>query len=798
MAGWIDDFRWALRALLRAPGFTALAALLLALGIGANLAIFTLVRDTLLRPLPYGDSGRLVALWEQTPRRGGLRDWFSAADFLDWQRESSRLESLCALSTTAMNLGGGLEPERVKVGRVSWNFLDVLRTAPALGRGFVPEEDAPGAARVALLTHEFWRRHGGDPALVGRSLRLDGVDVQVVGILAPGFDFLHRTAHSDLFMPLALTGPERANRQRHWLTGVGRLRPGVSPRQAEQELGAICGRIEKASPGTNDGYTAQVAPLRDEIVKDARATLWTLLGAVAFVLLIACANVANLLLARSSRRTLELGVRAALGADRGRVRRLLLAESILLGLLGGLLGLAACRAVQGGLAATLGLPGIPSEGWGTLPAALVLALASAILSGLLPAQRFSRGEPGKALQEGARGLGAPAHHRLTRLLVAAETALATALLIGAGLLTRTLIHLQTVAPGFDPAAIVIQVALPASRYPGNAAQGDFAARIKARLEAIPGVESAGVMDNLPLSGSMRSAGYDVDPGTPSAPDQEAFCYRASPGTFRSLGIPLLRGRDFEPADRDAAVVSESVARRHWKDQDPLGKRLYIDTEPRHGMTIVGVAGDVRHASLAAGPRAGFYMPLLDPGPPAITAPGVVLVVRARASAGALAPAFRQALRELDPELPLGPVRTMGDLMDQNRKDARARGILFGGFSLLALALSGAGIFGVVSFLTGMRLREMGIRAALGAGAWEIAGLVVGQGLRMIAAGAAAGLLLALALSRALHAQLAGVGSMDPATYAAAASLVAACGILACAAPALRASRVDPAECLRSE
>lgn len=798
MTGILDDLKWALRSLARTPGFTLLAALLMALGIGVNLAIFTLVDRTLLRPLPYGRPDGLVALWEQVPARGILRDYFSAADFLDWQRESTRIRSMCALSTGAVNLSGALEPERVRQGRVSWNFLDVLDVRPALGRGFLPSEDAPGAPRVALLTHEFWRRHGGDPAMVGRSLRLDGNDVLVVGVLPPGFDLGHRVAHMEIFTPLALTGAERASRNRHWLTAVARLQDGVSPRAAEEELKSICARILAAEPGNNHGQTARVAPLRDEVVKDAKGTLWALLGAVGFVFLIACSNVANLLLARASRRSLELAVRSALGAGRARVFRLLMAESFLLGLLGAILGWAASRMVLTGLAALLGIPESSGGAWGQAAFALALSLAAALLSGLLPASRFSAVDPGPALRDGLRTSGTPGQHRLAGLLVAAETALATALLIGAGLLIRTLVNLQRVTPGFDPAAIVVQVALPASKYPGNGPQGEFARRIQARLEAIPGVEAASVMDNLPLSGSMRQAGYDLEPGVPSQADQLAFCYRSAPGYFRSMGIPLVRGRDFEPGDANAALVSESFARRHWGAQDPVGRRVFIDAEDRHAMTILGVVGDVRHESLAMPARPGFYMPLLDPGPAYITAPGLVLVVRAKVPPAALLPAFKQALREVDADLPLGPVRTMEELMDLNRKDARARGILFGGFSLLALVLAGAGIFGVVSYLTGMRQREMGIRAALGADRDDLLGLVMGQGLRMVAAGGAAGLVLAILLARGLQSQLHGVGTLDPVAYGLAAGLVALGGLLACLVPALRAARVDPAVALRAE
>ena len=791
-----DDLKWALRSLARAPWFTALAVILLALGIGANLAIFTLVQRTLLRPLPYGHPDRLVAVWEQVPRRGTTRDYFSAADFQDWQRASTRLKNLCALSTGAMNLAGDGEPARVRVGRVSWNFLATLEVTPALGRGFLPEEDTPGAPKVALVTYEFWRKRGSDPAMVGRSLRLDGVDTQVVGVLPPGFDLAHRVAHSELFTPLALTPAELANRQRHWLTAVARLEGGATRSEAQDELKAVCERIAVMDPQNNAGYSARLSPLRDEGVKDAKGTLWALEGAVLFVFLIACTNVANLLLARGFRRQPELGVRAALGADRSRLIRLLLAESAVLGLLGGALGLLVCGWLLTGLASLLGLPPGTGDFWSLLPAAFGLSVAGALLSGALPISRFSAVHPGQAMRDGARSTPTPGQHRLSRWLVAAETALATALLVGAGLLVRTLVHLQTVKPGFEPKAIILQVALPGPRYRGNASQGEFARRAQARLEALPGVQAVGVMDNLPLSGSMRQAGYGVD-GLPDQPDQEAFCYRAAPGYFRAMGIPLSRGRDFDPSDRSVAIVTDSFARRHWPGQDPLGHRLSLEADDPHGLTIIGVVGDVSHESLALPPRPGFYTNLLDPEPAYLTAPGLVLVIKAQSPPAALLPALRAAVRDLDPDLPLGTVKTMADFMDQSRQDARNRGLLFGGFSLLALVLAGAGMFGVVSFLTGMRVREMGIRAALGASRGDLSALVLGQGLRMLAAGGVAGLLLALALARALQGQLHGVSALDPATYALAALLMAGVGVLACALPAWRAAGVDPAVALRN-
>ena len=797
--GLLEDLKWALRSLARTPGFSLLAAFILALGIGANTAIFSLVDQALLRPLPYPAPGRLVALWEQTPLRGGLREYFSAADFQDWQSEATQFKAMAALTPAAMNLTGALEPERLKVGRVSGTFFTVLGVRPVLGRGFLPEEDVPGAPRVTVATHEFWqRRLGGDPGAVGRSLRLDGADVLLVGVLPPGFDCAHRIAKSDLFTPLALTDAERNNRNRHWLTAVGRLREGATVQGAELELKGICARLERENPGTNAGYSARVAPLRDELVRDAKGTLWALLGAVGFVLLIACANVANLLLARGARRQRELAIRSALGADRGRLFRLLLAESALLGLLGGAGGWLAAGVIGQGLAAQLGIQ--PGQGRAAvLVFTLGVSLAAALLAGLTPAWQFSAADRGEALKEGAKGSASPAHNRLRGLLVAAEVALATALLIGAGLLLRTLHHLQNVAPGFQArGAFTIQVTLPARKYPGNGAQGDFARRILPRLEAIPGVQAASAMDVLPLSGYLRGAGYDVEGLPPTKEGFESICHRASPGYFRAMGIPLLRGRDFEPQDTQAVIVNEVLARRHWGQGDPLGQRLRVGGDDHPALTIVGVVGDVRHDGLAQEPRAECYVPLLDPGSPDITAPYVVLVLRSQVPPQGLLPALKRALGDVDPELPLGAVRTMEEMLDQNRKDARARGILFGGFAALALVLAGVGIFGVVSFLTGLRTREIGIRMALGAQLRDVLGLVVGQGLRMVAAGLGAGLLLAFCLGRLLQAQLHGVGPLDPLTYGLVAVLLALVGALACLLPAVRAGRVDPVVALRNE
>ncbi|WP_306598607.1 ABC transporter permease [Geothrix sp. 21YS21S-2] len=772
------NLRWALRSLAGTPGFTAMAVLILALGIGANAAIFGLVDRALLRPLDYPGAERLVAVWETHTNDGSITS-VSPADFLDWRREARGFDALAAVCNTSVNVAGGIEPARAFGLRASWTFFRVVGVAPALGRGFLPEEDATGASRVVILSHGFWmRQFGGDPAVVGRSVSLDGSDALVVGVMPRGFRFDFMGDRLDLILPAAFSAEETERRGWHFLGVVGRLAPGMKLAGARSEMTRVAAALAVAHPASNTRRSAQVVPLRDELVRDARGTLLFLLGAVAFVLLAACANLLNLMLARKARRQRDQAIRTALGASPWDLGSQALTESALLGLLGGLAGWLPAQAAMSGLVRLLALPAhLDRPGWDFRMAGfiLLLSVATALVLGLAP------------------GPGATAHNRLRGVLVTAEVALTTLLLVGAGLMVRSLSHLRTLDPGFQPDQLVMAtLTVPARAYPALEDRAAFIRRLRDRVEAIPGVASAAASDTLPFAGSTWTTSYDVE-GQPAQEGRIAIAHHVSPAYFRTMGIPLLRGRELEQGERDGAVVSRRFARRHFGEGDPLGRRVAL--ERGQWLRVVGVAGDVRHNGLARDPEPEIYLPLTLGGPTSQSLGSFALVARGPA---ALAPALRGALREVDPDLPLGTVRAMASLVDQDRQATRAGSVLLGAFAALALLLAAVGIYAVLSFITGMRRRELGIRMALGATARDILGLVLGQGLRWIGAGIACGLAGAVALGRFIQSQIHGVRAGDPATLGAAALLLVAVGLAACLLPALRALRVDPWAVLRSE
>ncbi|MFN8010343.1 MAG: ABC transporter permease [Holophagaceae bacterium] len=802
MTVFLNDLAYAFRGLLRTPGFTLVAVLTLALGMGANTAIFSLVDRLLLRPLPLPEPGRLMVVTEYSSGSGAPRDNLSWPDFEDLRRDATAFTGLAATRNAGVNLTGDGEPEQLRAGMVTPNFFDVLQVAPRLGRTFTGEEGKPGGPRGVLLTDALWRRRfGADPALVGRSLRLDGEDVPVLGVLPPGFEFPYQLRGAELFLPLALSPDQLRARGSHFLGGVGRLKPGVGVEAARQEVAALVARLTQAYPETNANYVGKVVPLQEEVVRRSRPLMWTLLGAVGFVLLIACANVANLLLARSAGRERELAIRAALGADRRRLVAQLLTESLVLGLAGAILGLLLAQAAAGGLLQLLPLrvpAAEPLLDGRVLAFTGSLALGTVLVFGALPAFQATRADLQEGLREGAKGSASPVHQRLRAGLVAAEVALATALLVSAGLMLRSLWDLERVDPGFRAEGVAAaSLDLPPRKYPDAAARRAFVGRVLQRLQASPGVQSVAAADLIPLNGMTTSSSYAVEglPDTDRPP--VALHQDVSPDYFRTLGIPVLRGRPFEPGDSGVVMVSESLARHHWPGQDAVGKRLSLSGSGGPWLTVVGVAADVRYESLAEAPASQFYLPLLDPAADGDRIP--LLTVAARGtSAAALKPLLKAALREADPELPVTRLRTLGELLDQDRRDARSRGILFTLFAALALVLAGVGIYGVTSTLVAQRTREIGIRMALGAQVRDVLGMVLAQGLRTLALGSALGLAATLALGRLLRSQVAGLAAADPLTCAAVLATLAAVALAATLLPALRAAKVDPAVALRTE
>ncbi len=796
-----DDLRRAFISLLKSPAFTITSVLILALGIGANAAIFSLVDRVLLRSLPFPASERLVVLWGHNTLRGGLTEPLSAPDFLDWQREAGTLEGMAAVESDGLNLTGGAEPESLPAGRVSWNFFRVIGVHPALGRDFTPEEDRVEGPRAVILSDELWkRRFGGDPGILGRTIPLNGVDTLVVGIMPPRFSFDHYMARASIFLPISFSHKQLDGRGNHFFSAVARLKPGATPAQCEAELRGIADRLAKEHPNTNANYTARVVPLREELVRNSKGTLLVLGGAVAFVLLIACANLMNLMLARSARRQRELAIRAALGASPAGLVWSALCESLVLGFLGGLAGLALGRWILAGLLRVLG-----SEAAAIGPMHLdaravaftfILSMGSAVAFGLIPALKAEGRHLADSLKEG-KGSSNASHPRLRGLLVATETALATALLIGAGLMLRSLMHLQAVDPGYRPDHVLTsRITLPPYKYGDEAARLAFMDELRRRLEATPGVVAVGLNDTSPLSGSTSTSSYDVG-DQQSADGQVALSHHITPGYFRAMGIPILQGRDLAPGEA-GVLINRTFALRHFAHSNPLAGRVSLDGQNDPYLPVVGVVGDVRHHGPAAGIMAEMYFPVTARRAGGESLNFFTVVLRTGPEPRTMVPALRGILRDLDPDLPLAGTRTMEELLSRERQGAQIRSILVGSFAALALLLSGVGIYAVISFLTGMRTREIGVRMALGAQVRDVVRLVVGQGLRMALWGVAAGVAISLALGRAVDSQITGVRSWDPVTFTLVAAVLALVGILACLLPALRAARVDPLVALRSE
>ena len=800
------DFRAALRGLRGAPGFALAALLTLALGIGANAALFSVVDRMLLRPLPFPEARRLAVVTTYNRMDPERRDNLSGPDFEDYRRGLASFEGLAGFTSHAVNLTGDGEPERLRSARVSAGLFDVLRVPMALGRSFRTEEERSRGA--AILTHELWtRRFGADPALVGRTLRMNGEATTVVGILPKGFRFPYQIAGAEVFLPFAFA--EGQSRGAHFMGAVGRLKPGVTRAAAEAEMQRQAKVLEAQYPDTNAGFTAKVVDLQEEATSGVRNGLLGLSAALALVLLIACVNVASLTLARGAERSREFAVRLALGADHPHLLRLLLAEAALLGLGGALAGLGLGQVALKGLLAILPLP----LGPGTAPwmdghvllFTLGLGVACTLLVGVLPGLQLRPDRLADALKAGSKGSAAPEQQRLRRLLVGSEVALAMALLVVTGLTLRSLWKLQQVDPGFQAQNVATaQLSLPTRAYPNSGAQGAFLARLLDRVRALPGVQSAATTSVLPLSGSSLSQGYEVEGEGPlseaQASGRTALFSDVSPDYFKTLGIPLRQGREFAAGERDVVILSAQFARAHWPEGGAVGRRIRVDGPSGPWLTVIGVAGDVRHEDLARPPLPTFYLPVLDGVADRNPFPSHALAVKVAGDPAAWGAPLRAVIRELDPELPLSRNQPMpmARLLDRSREGAEARTLLFSAFGFLALLLAGLGVYGVTSYLVAQRTREIGIRMALGGQVSDVLGLVLGQGLRTVAAGGAAGLLLAAFLGRGLQQELPFVGALDPLTYAAAALVLALIGTLASLLPALRATRIQPAVAMRSE
>ena len=807
----LQDIRYALRLCFRTPGFTMVAVLALALGIGANTAIFTIVNAVLLEPLPFRDPGRLVVMWETNVRRPGRPNVLGPANFIRWRERATAFERTAPFYDYRVNLTGSGAPEEIVGMDVTPDFFPTLGIAPLAGRVFAEDEGPEGHDAVAILSYGLWqRRFGGDAAVVGRTVQINSRSVTVVGVMPAAMRlFLRRGSlaakPAELWMPFAFTDAHRTPRGRY-MSAIARLKPGVALTEAQAQMDTIASGLTKEFPQFDTGWGAWLVPMHRELSGDLRPALLVLTGAVGFVLLIACANVANLLLARGATRQREIAIRTALGAGRSRVARQLLTESLVLCVFGGGLGL---LVALWGLELLLAISPVSLADIGpvdlsypVLGFTAAVSLATAIICGFAPAFEGSRGSVQDALKDGARQIGASVRHRRIRqAFVVGEIALAVVLLVGAGLMIRSFGSLRGVNPGFDARNVLTaRVTVPARRYPDDARRIDFFASLVARLSAIPGVESAGAVSYLPLAGAGAATGFTIVGQPAPLPGQGpttdvSVC---DDGYFRALKVPLLRGRVFAEREMreksNVVIINDALARRYFPNEDPLGKRLVIAmSDPNVPTEIIGIIGNVKFADFATEARPTTYWPH-----PQLVYSAMTLTLRTTSDPAAFAPLVEREVRAMDKDQPVADVRTMDQWVTRTLSQAKFSSTLLTTFAGLALALAAIGIYGVMSYSVTQRTPEIGIRLALGAEARDILGMVVGNAVRLAAAGLAIGVVLALALSRTLASLLYETAGTDPLTFAAVVGVLGAVAVAASYFPARRASRIPPVEALRAQ
>ncbi|HSF22798.1 MAG TPA: ABC transporter permease [Blastocatellia bacterium] len=798
----IRDVRYGVRTLYNNRSFTVAAIVALALGIGANTAIFSVVNAVLLRPLQFEQSDQLVMVWEKRMQLGRIRNVVSPPDFNDWRAQNNVFEDMAAFSGQGFNLATSGEPERVQGAGVSPGLFSILRAQPRLGRLFGSDEDKPNSDPVVIISSGLWqRRFGSDPEIAGKTVKLNDKTYTIVGVMAADFIFPNR--ESEVWVPLMLSPEDANNRGGHSLRVIARLRPAVTLQQARTEMDSIAAQLEQQYPTPNTGHGANVFPLYEEVVADVRPALLILLGAVAFVLLIACANVANLLFARSAARTREIAIRAALGARRSRIVRQLLTESVLLAVTGGIFGV---------LLALWGLDLLLAVGGDSIPRvkeikldvwalgfSLLISIATGLIFGLVPALQSSKPDLNDALKEGSRSAGGSIRRNKTRsLFVIAEVAICLVLLIGAGLMIKSFARLLNVSPGFNPENVLaVNVALSGSSYRDGAGISNFYQQALERLSSLPGIQSAAGVTALPMSGGFGSRYFRIE-GRPPQPAGQGFNANVNlttPGYFKTMHIPLVDGRDFDERDvmkaPDAVIVNQEMARRYWPDENPIGQRLAVGDGPWR--TVVGVVGDVKQSGLDIETRPEMFWPYYQTPVPFAT-----FVVRTGGDPEAMTSAVRGAMQEVDKDLPVYNIKTVADVISESVAPRRLNMLLLAIFASLALVLAAVGIYGVISYSVSQRTREIGIRMALGASHSNVLRLVVGEGMILALIGVGIGIIASFFLTRLMSSLLFGVSATDALTFSLVPVLLAGVALAASFIPARRAAKVDPMIALRYE
>ncbi|HKO96758.1 MAG TPA: ABC transporter permease [Pyrinomonadaceae bacterium] len=802
----LRDLRFSIRSLLKRPGLTIIAVLTLAVGIGANSAIFSVVNALLINPLPFPQLERVVAVWESQPGQGVVRNEASLANFLDWRSQNQTFEKMGTYRGWSTNLTGNDTPERIQGYLLTANFLDVLGVAPALGRGFAPDEDQPGKAPVVILSYDLWqRRFGGDPSIVGKSITLNSISRTVIGVMPQGVNY---PAGADVIAPLTITPEMASNRQFHTYLVVGRLKPNISVAQAQSDLANIAARLQKDHPETNTGWSVATYSIIEDTTRLYKSAVVTLMAAVGLVLLIVCANVANLMLARAAGRQKEMALRAALGASRWQLVRQLLTESVLLAVVGGLFGILIAywgvdllRGLNPGEAAKFA-PGWHRLGVSTpvLGFNLVLSIFSGVLFGLAPAWQMSRTDLNEGLKEGGRQTSSGTH-RLRGLLVVSEVALSLMLLVSAGLLLRTFLVLLKTDAGFNPQNVMtMSLVVPAAKYKEESQRASFFSELVNRVKTLPGVESAAAISHLPLGGRNSSNPFLIE-GLPEPQRGQEYMGRnrtCTPDYFKTMEIPIIRGRAFTDEDREGStpviIINETLANRFWPNGDPIGKRMRIDGPLAEfpWLQVVGVVKDVKHElTLATTPD--YYQPhAQEPGS------SMVLVARTSVEPRALAAEMRKQVWSIDKDQPVFAVRTMEDVRAFSVSLYSFSSVSLGIFAAIALLLAAMGIYGVMSYAVTQRTQEIGIRMALGARTADVMNLVVRNGMTLALIGVVAGLAGAFGLTRLLASLLVGTSPTDVLTFASVTLGLLAVALLACYLPARRATKVDPLVALRYE